>query len=77
MTYVGPAWEFASKTGLQKGQRLQNRVLPTIAKITRRTQTQDMRVASKVLNLMLEKDREDKLDRTFEECRSIINSQEG
>jgi len=50
-------------------------VLCTVVKFAGRTQTHDLHVAFKLSNLMLEKDREDRLDRTFQKWRSIIKSE--
>jgi hypothetical protein len=45
MTYACPAWEFASDTHLIKLQRLQNKVLHTIANFPRGTSVRDMHLA--------------------------------
>jgi hypothetical protein len=48
MTYACPTWEFASETHLLKLQRVQNRVLRTIANFPSHTSIWDMHVASQV-----------------------------
>jgi hypothetical protein len=48
MTYACPAWEFAADTYLLKLQRLQNKVLRTIANYRRRTPTRDLHKVFKI-----------------------------
>jgi hypothetical protein len=48
MTYVCPVWEFAADNHLLKLQRLQNKVLRTIANFPRRTPIRDLHMAFKL-----------------------------
>ena len=52
-------------------------MLCTIVKFARRAQTHDLRAACKVLNLMIEKDREGKLDRAFEMKKYRVIEKDG
>jgi hypothetical protein len=45
MNYACPAWEFAGDNQLLKLQRLQNKVLRTIANFPRRTSVRDLHMA--------------------------------
>jgi hypothetical protein len=45
MTYASPAWEFAADTRLMKLQRLQNKVLRTIGKLSRSTSIRVLHMA--------------------------------
>jgi hypothetical protein len=45
MTYACPAWEFVAESHLLKLQRLQNKVLRTIANFPRHTLVRDMHKA--------------------------------
>jgi hypothetical protein len=47
MTYACPTCEFAADTHLMKLQRLQNRVLPAIGNLDRRTPVRDLHLACK------------------------------
>jgi hypothetical protein len=48
MTYVCPAWQFATDTHLLKLQRLQNKVLRTTGNFPRRTPVRDLHVSLKI-----------------------------
>jgi hypothetical protein len=48
MTYACPAWEFAADTHILKLQRLQNMVLRTTGKFSRRTPVRELHMAFEV-----------------------------